>query len=185
MRILASILIALPLPALADDICHDLWFTRNLIMDRAGYCFGSILGKSTFDNGDCTGKSVALGTAATEMVARIQASEKELACKVDTGQPVLDLEDADFRRALTDLPLRSPFESACIGWLGERVPLKAGHRADARTVGEILPGDLVGYAYEPVGSWQYVTVTNRAWRFKSAEWVDLERVAERCEQIAG
>ena len=115
MRILASILIALPLPALADDICHDLWFTRNLIMDRAGYCFGSILGKSTFDNGDCTGKSVALGTAATEMVARIQASEKELACKVDTGQPVLDLEDADFRRTLTDLPLRSPFESACIG----------------------------------------------------------------------
>ena len=37
-------------PAAADERCHDLWFARNAIMDRAGYCFGSVLGQAVFDN---------------------------------------------------------------------------------------------------------------------------------------
>ena len=43
-----------PVQAWALEICDDLWLTRNLIFDRAGYCFGSVLGKSVFDNEGCT-----------------------------------------------------------------------------------------------------------------------------------
>lgn len=185
MRMLAAILIVMPLPALATEICHDLWFTRNLIMDRAGYCFGSVLGKSIFDNSNCAGNSVSLSKAETSLVARFRGLEQELGCKVNTAQPLLSLEDMDVRRRLTDLPVRAEFESACIGWLGERVQLKAGHQPDATVVGEISRGDTIGYGHVSVGPWEYVIVKHRDWRFKSAGWTDQTLGLDACEQVAG
>ena len=185
MRMLAAILISIPLPVLADEICDDLWFTRNLIMDRAGYCFGSVLGKSVSENSDCTGKSVSLSSAETSMVGQIRGLEEELGCKVNTAQPVLSLEEMDVRRRLTDLPVRAEFESACIGWLGERIQLKAGHQPDAGVVGEISPGDTIGYSHQGIGSWEYVVVKDRDWRFKSAGWTDQTFGMAICEQVAG
>ena len=70
MRALTLLLFLIASPAAASDVCHDLWFTRNLIMDRAGYCFGSMLGKATFDNSDCTGKNVSLDAGDQLMVNR-------------------------------------------------------------------------------------------------------------------
>ena len=46
MKRLALLCALLASPAAASDVCDDLWFTRNLIMDRAGYCFGSVLGRA-------------------------------------------------------------------------------------------------------------------------------------------
>ena len=34
-------------PALAFDPCEDLWFSRNQLYDRAGYCFSTPLGLAT------------------------------------------------------------------------------------------------------------------------------------------
>jgi len=55
---LALLLAALAAPAAALEICDELWFTRNLIYDRAGYCFSSPLGRAVFDNSDCTGSAL-------------------------------------------------------------------------------------------------------------------------------
>ena len=35
MRAILILLAVAATPAAADDYCHDLWFTRNAIMDRA------------------------------------------------------------------------------------------------------------------------------------------------------
>ncbi|MEL0436252.1 YARHG domain-containing protein [Phycobacter sp. K97] len=72
-------LIALTLlagPAAASDYCHDLWYTRNAIMDQAGYCFGSVLGQAVFGTGPCIGKSVTLSPQDNRTVARLRAAEK-------------------------------------------------------------------------------------------------------------
>jgi len=44
--LIALICTLLAAPVQALDYCDELWFTRNLAFDRAGYCFGSPLGKA-------------------------------------------------------------------------------------------------------------------------------------------
>lgn len=183
--IAAVVAFAVGTPALADDTCHDLWFTRNLVMDRAGYCFGSVLGKAVFDNAGCSGKSVSLDRRTQALVSRVRGLEKDLACKVDTAQPVLVLDDIDIRRRLSDLPVRDEFESACIGWRLDPLPLRSGHSAGAGIVGEIRRGDSVGFRHYAVDGWNYVTVTDRNWRLKSAGWTDAAFGIDDCEQFAG
>lgn len=172
-------------PLWASDACDDLWFTRNAIMDRAGYCFGSSLGKAIFDNTGCTGKSVALDEQAKQAVRQVQRLEKRIGCQVNTSGQSLDLEDLHIRRQLWHLPLLDELESACLGWLGPATPLSAGHSSTAPQVGLISPGDTIVYTHIPVGSWSYVTTHDANWRYKSAGWLDLSRVTEHCRQIAG
>lgn len=172
-------------PAAADG-CDDLWFTRNLIMDRAGYCFGSTLGQAVFDNSDCIGKSVQVAPIDSQLVARIQNLEKVHGCRVNTSGTHLDLPDSFVRRQLIDLPVRDEFESACLGWLGQVVPLRSGTSTLAPVIGQILPGQTVSYGHYPVGNWSYVTVSNRgAWQPVGGGWLDLGTYGEQCEQVAG
>ena len=54
MRFVLTFLLSLCVtPAFALDHCEEWWFTRNLVFDRAGYCFSSPLGQAVFDNSDC------------------------------------------------------------------------------------------------------------------------------------
>ncbi|MEM9060113.1 MAG: DUF4453 domain-containing protein [Pseudomonadota bacterium] len=181
----ALMLVFSVVPAHADDVCNDLWFTRNLIMDRAGYCFGSILGQSVYDNADCTGKSVSLSADAQAQVSQIRDLEQSIQCRVDTGQPVIDLEDLDMRRRLIDLPVRDEYESGCIGWLEDPLPLRGGHSAAATVVGEVRRGDSVTFSHATVGAWNYVIVSDREWRYRSAGWTDHAFPITACEQFAG
>jgi len=165
--------------------CHDFWFTRNLVMDRAGYCFGSVLGQSAFDNSDCTGKQVSLSSGSARLVAEIQALEAYHGCRVNTSQPVLYLDDAAIRRVLYDLPIRDEFESACIGWLGSVTPLFAGHSNGSPVIGTIGAGDNVNYSHVPVGSWTYVTISGADWVIKGGGWLDLSTGEAPCRDYAG
>ncbi|MEX0316748.1 MAG: DUF4453 domain-containing protein [Ruegeria sp.] len=167
------------------DGCHDLWFTRNLIMDRAGYCFGSALGQAAFDNSDCIGKSVSLDPASAQMVDQIRGMERFHGCTVDTGQVWLDLDDVFIRRQLTDLPIREEFESACIGWLGPVTILYSGHSPGAVPVGQIQPGDTLSYSHLPVGNWTYLTVRGPDWQIKGGGWLDTAATPEQCREVAG
>jgi hypothetical protein len=63
--------------------CFDLWYERNAIFDRNGYCFSSTLGKRTFDNSDCWTKTPNLSTAEQRRVAAIKAEENRRGCKVN------------------------------------------------------------------------------------------------------
>ncbi|MFS4580336.1 DUF4453 domain-containing protein [Phaeobacter sp. C3_T13_0] len=185
IRCIAFLLMLLPVPALAQDGCDDLWFTRNLIMDRAGYCFGTALGQSVFDNGDCLGKSVALDPHSNRLVQEIRGLEQYHRCKVDTGRRQLTLDDTHLRRFLVDLPIRDEFEGACLGWLSEPVPLYSGHSSGTARIGMIRTGDIVGYAHLQVGSWSYVTTHSSDWRVKSGGWYDRSATPENCRKHAG
>ncbi|MBQ4824160.1 DUF4453 domain-containing protein [Leisingera sp. HS039] len=185
MKSFAAALCLLASPVLASDACHDLWFTRNAVIDRAGYCFGSPLGRAVFDNGDCIGKSVSLPPHAGRMVALVKEMEARFGCRVNNKQTYLDLDDLFLRHQLWDLPVRDEFESACLGWLGPVTGLRAGHRPDAPLVGQIVAGDYVSYSHIPVGSWTYVTTSGPDWQATSGGWLDTSLVQEQCREVAG
>ena len=170
---------------LAADICDDFWFTRNLIMDRAGYCFGSALGQATFDNRDCTGTAVDLTPDQTRLVTELRASERALGCNVDTAQTRLGLEDLLIRENLIDLPHADEFESACIGWLGAEIPLYAGRNPDVPIIGAIMRGDTISFSHRSVDGWSYVTTRTPNWTLVSGGWTNAPMPHTICENWAG
>ncbi|GHF59990.1 DUF4453 domain-containing protein [Seohaeicola zhoushanensis] len=172
MRLLALLLMLLPLPAFAIEGCEDVWFTRNLLMDRAGYCFTSPLGQAIFDNSDCTTQTVTLGEAAQSTIARIVSLEAEHGCRVDTNRTWLDMPDMAFRKVLTDLPIRMDGQWGCLGWTGPVTPLYYGYHEPLHPIGQLSPGDYVMFEHEAVGDWVYVVAQAPVWgAFRSAGWL--------------
>jgi hypothetical protein len=171
--LLTCCLLCFAAPAGAASGCEDVWFTRNLIMDRAGFCFASPLGQALFDNSDCTGQQVQLDPGAQALLERIRALEARHQCRVDTTRSTLPIVDMAFRRALRDLPVAADGEWACIGWTGPVTQLYDGHTAPLRPIGQIQPGDYVGFGFEtPHADWAYVTIHTQGWSsFKSAGWL--------------
>ena len=177
-------------PALANDTCDDLWFTRNLVMDRAGYCFGSPLGKALFDNSNCTGKSVKLSQSAGRLVAALKAQEQDYACKVDTKRTAMTLNDMTVRRKLVDLPVAVAEESGCIGWEEPVTALHAGRDAATPETGKIQPGDHVLFGHwdqlSESSDWSYVQVFGPDWQvYKAAGWLRTGDASPKCTQWAG
>lgn len=174
MRIpVALFLILIGSPLAAATGCEDVWFTRNLIMDRAGYCFASPLGQALFDNSDCVGTHVQPASPDQAVVDQILALEAQFGCRVDTNRTWLDLSDINFRRALTNHPVKDEFEWGCLGWTGPVTPLHAGYHAPLRAIGQISPGDYVSFAYlSDAPGWMYVTTHAPVWgALKSAGWL--------------
>ncbi|PRY24491.1 YARHG domain-containing protein [Aliiruegeria haliotis] len=181
-------LLLLPLagqPAFADDICHDLWFTRNLIFDRAGYCFGSDLGKAVFDNSDCSTGSPQLETADATRVARVKEMESFLECSVDTKSTWLDLADIEQRARFLTLPVRGDGESGCMGWRGGVLQLHQGKRFDTPVTGRIVPGDHIGFSYMPEGNWEFVIVRRPSTGEAFMGWSQVPYSEDGCDQWAG
>lgn len=165
--------------------CNQLWFMRNLIMDRAGYCFGSNLGKALYDNGDCTGKQVTLTQRQQRQVAKIQKLEREIGCKVNNRQQRLDLPTMAALRRLRDMPLPDNGGSACIGWQAGDVPLRAGHGPKARQIGKIQRGDTVFFGYINEGDWIAVLVTKGGRGREVLGWTNASFPDSACETWAG
>jgi len=153
---LALLLAALAAPAAALEICDELWFTRNLIYDRAGYCFSSPLGRAVFDNSDCTGSALKLDAAALNMAARLQAAEQEWECAVDTSRRTLDVPHLAARMTMIDIPEPDGYESGCMGWLGGPLTLHAARSSAAPVTGMIQPGDNVYYGFISVDDWHFI-----------------------------
>ena len=160
-------------PALAATGCEDIWFTRNLIMDRAGYCFSSTLGQELFDNSDCTGTTVTLDPRSEAIVDRIRALEAEHGCNVDTNRTYLDIKDLQFRRALVDLPIMAEGDWGCLGWTGPEVPLYNSYHEGYQPIGRLQPGDYVSFAFlSDAEGWRYVTTHAPVWGpLRSAGWL--------------
>lgn len=170
----------------ADSGCDDLWFTRNVLYDQAGYCFGSPLGQAVFDNAGCIGSSIVLAPGAKAFADHIAGLEAHYTCKVDTGRAALDLDDLAFRRNVARLPVRDEFESACLGWLAPQTPLMAGYDAGAAPLGAIQPGDTVKFGHLPVEGWSYVTVWTPGFAaLKSAGWLQGGTAEPPCQDWAG
>ncbi|MEL7126688.1 MAG: DUF4453 domain-containing protein [Pseudomonadota bacterium] len=184
MRV-AVLLCLLASPAWADT-CHDWWFTRNLVIDRAGYCFGSVLGQAQFDNADCIGQTVTLDPASAAAVEQIRQLEVDNQCRVNTAQPVLNLIDRDIRRQLQAQPIADIFESACLRYRAAPRPLYDAPDPSARVIGQIVPGDTVSYAHLPAGTWAYVTTHQGSFPgLRSGGWLGTPIQIPDCEDWAG
>ncbi|WP_342078399.1 DUF4453 domain-containing protein [Yoonia sp. SS1-5] len=180
-----TFLIAAPAAQASDDFCHELWYTRNLIVDRTGYCFGSELGQSVFDNTGCTTGSPALSSADARKVARIRDVEDEMMCSVNTGSTRLNFSATAELQRLLDLPVPDRIEGGCVGWQGGARALRAGHDADAAQIGTLNDGDSVSFAHEPEGDWSYVTIYDGP-DDGQAGWVMLAPISEdSCAQWVG
>jgi len=184
MRILLFLMLLVPSPLAALEICDDLWFTRNLIFHRAGYCFGSTLGQTVFGNAGCTTKSPVLGQADQSKVARIKSLEAEWECRVNTSGRRLNIPDLGFRKLLFDLPVATGYESSCIGWRGGPFKLRSGRHAGAPQTATALPGDNLLYQFESIGSWEYVELF-RDGRTAGAGWARMPLEQVTCENYAG
>lgn len=175
-------------PVHAGAACKDLWFTRNLVMDRAGHCFKSALGKALFDNKGCKAKSVKLSKKAQKLIAKIRAQEKTYGCKVDTSKTSLDLDDMAMRRKLIDMPIAVEEESGCIGWKEPETPLYVARNKTSDKVGKVIPGDNVLYNHWDSDSkkWSYIwAVDAKTGAFKSAGWLNTPSGEPKCEMYAG
>ena len=106
----------------ASALCEDAWYLRNIAFDRAGYCFGSALGKSVF-SAECSTKSPSLNDWDQRMVSAHKQLEASYSCKIDTkgrhlaSSLIGKLDDVDL------LPTLSQFESSCVGYTGAPVTL--------------------------------------------------------------
>lgn len=167
--------------------CNALWFSRNLIMDRAGYCFGSALGQSLFNNGDCVGKEVSVGPTQQKQVARIQKLEREIGCKVNTGQRSLDLSLMAQYRRLRDMPLPDNGGAACT-WAGKTQPLQDGYTSGSAVIGRMEAGDRVGFGWIGEGAWTVIAVSKGGYSGPTTlGWVNTKSLnfEQSCTDWAG
>lgn len=143
-------------PALAEDPfqdgapCDDLWFSRNAMLDKAGYCFASPLGQAVFDNSDCVPGAVTVDEMTQTAIQAIRAREAFFQCDVDTGRKTLDLDPHDIaRRKVLDIqPVEEAlwqFEYSCVGYVGDPLPIRSAPITDALTIGTVQPGALLNF----------------------------------------
>lgn len=171
----------LPLSAQADPYCDELWFTRNLIFDRAGYCFGSSLGQAVFDNSDCSTKTPALTDREKAQVASLKETEEFLDCRTDTSRSRLEFTGGDWLRTFETLPTRAEGESSCIDFKGPELPLYSGASETSAIIGAISVGDDPPYGHLAEGAWEFVTIGEQR-----GGWTNVNLFeGNRCEAYAG
>jgi hypothetical protein len=175
---------AVAVPASAET-CEDLWLARNAIFDDAGYCFGSELGMSIFNNDDCITKSPDLSGRERNKVARIKEYERQYNCRVDSSARRLDLFLLDIRLELIDQPVSDGQESTCIGLhVDGQLPLYAGKSESSRIIGFLRDGDNVNIDHEGEDGWSFASSVLR-----DEEFVDLlgwhKGEFDQCRNFAG
>lgn len=144
--------------AAQDSLCEQWWYTRNLIFDRAGYCFSSPLGAALFDNGDCTTTDPQLSPEEAGLVEEIRFMESEFECAVDTSASALQIFDPASMAGWTlDVPVPSEYGTGCFGYDGPEIPLYARRTVDSGEVARIIPGSDVFFSHFAVGDWIYVS----------------------------
>ncbi|MEL7099816.1 MAG: DUF4453 domain-containing protein [Pseudomonadota bacterium] len=183
MRFVVALLL-MAAPALADKVCAEAWFARNLIADRGGYCFGSPLGQALFDNSDCATKQPALSAADARRIALLRSTEIEWSCAVDTDSAVLP-HAPEHLRAFDPVPAITGYESACDGWLGPRTFVRSG--PGGRVMGEIVSGDTVMFlhATDEGSSLEFLTVMRDGVVVARGWHPPILPEAGQCEMFAG
>ncbi|MEL6505866.1 MAG: DUF4453 domain-containing protein [Pseudomonadota bacterium] len=176
----------LPVPfTFAEDArsCDGMWFSRNLIFHRAGYCFGSRLGQSVFGNQGCQRGAPVLSETNQQIVAALKRAEQSWGCSVNTKLQSLDLKSRHLLEKLGRQPVPSDGESGCLGYLGK--PLKLFQSPDYKSleVGLIPRGSDVVDAYERVGRWTvYSALTSDGSSILG--WTTEDVWANGCESYA-
>ncbi len=150
----ALLLVVVASPGWADDPCPDLWFARNILYEAQGHCFSTPLGKSVFDNGDCTGPAALTGEAEAR-AGMIKGLEEAHACAVDTGSRDLGLWQQNLRHQLEVQPISDGLESACV--METPATLRRGPSPGAAIMAEVSVGDIVVLAHDGAGGWDFAS----------------------------
>jgi hypothetical protein len=175
-------------PAAALDYCEDAWLTRNLIIDRYGYCFNSGLGQALFDNSDCSTSQPALSAQDTELVTRIREGEAQVGCSINTGAgPSPAMREAHaFYNSLQDIPAADHLGWACWGYHGAPMPIRSGASDTAPVIGTLQPGQGMVSEYWPRGAFIFATiVTGPSGAVLGQGWMRAGITDADCDQVAG
>lgn len=185
-----SLLIATPVFADIEDPCNDLWFSRNAMLDQAGYCFATPLGKAIFDNADCTTKEPILPDTVKTQIAKIIKLEQGdaggfyEACHIDTSKRELDLDAIPLRKQLDFQPATDGGSGTCFGYLGADIPLYSAPWNAARPVGVIHAGNTVSHNHLGWKGWSFSLIsTPQGWT--AAGWYKADFDANSCATFAG
>lgn len=137
-------------------LCEEYWYLRNLIADRAGFCFSSPLGQAVFDNTDCTTTEPLLSAPDRARMETFRQLEEIEGCAVDTSRSQLDHPSPLDWSVIETLPIPTGFESGCVGYRYAPFPLRTNPDPDAAIVGEVRRGDSIGFNHEFEDGWMFV-----------------------------
>lgn len=165
----------------AQATCEDAWYLRNLAFDRAGYCFGSVLGKSVFNNGDCTTKSPSLSAWDQRMIDATKRYETAMGCKINTSATRLESTLIGKLDLMDRLPTIAPYESMCIGFNGPDLPMRSDLGiASSYPTGVVAAGDTVRFRFEAADGFEFVETD------LGAGWIASGAISPAdCRQFAG
>lgn len=147
---IAVALLCLPVSALASagEECDELWFSRNAMMDYAGYCFQSPLGQAVFDNSDCTTSEPQLSPAAAAMTQQIIKNEATLACDVDTNRTGIGRiwNMAQRRELEVQPPVLGTWKAEFFcGGYKDTISIYAAPNHDSRVLDVMQPGGTISF----------------------------------------
>lgn len=177
-----------PITAAAQNFnfCEELWVTRNMVFDRAGYCFGSVLGQSLFDNSNCTTSTASAPPAYSQIISWARGDEDRVGCNLNTGQPAwpsIQAVHAYYNRFWTvAVPLEGGF--GCWGYSGPTVQIHAGAAANTPVLGQLTAGLSYVDLHYGVDGWGFITVlTGPDGQEVVTGWAT--GVSSDCAQVAG
>lgn len=158
-----------PATAIADinTTCGELWFARNAMLDDAGYCFSTPLGRSLFDNTDCTTRAPIVDAKTSQQISIIQDLERNppfaqsqgQQCRIDTSQQSLDqLAYIDLRKRVAFQPATDGSTGGCIGYQGDAFLLYAAPDKDADVLGVVDEGFSFTLSHLPWDDWNFAIV---------------------------
>jgi hypothetical protein len=70
----------------SENDCYKLWYQRNLVFAKKGYCFDSKLGKNAFREYSCFSKNVKMSAQDKQLIENIKNKEQQINCKIDTNK---------------------------------------------------------------------------------------------------
>jgi hypothetical protein len=171
--------------AVASTACDDLWLSRNVIYDLHGYCFGSTLGKTVFDNTDCTTVEPALPEELVLRVQNLWSKAKELECKADQGRTKILAYNIAVRKTIMHQPIATLDESACIGYQATSFDLFDAPNEGATKLGTVDQGDDIGWFHEDEGDWSFLTLLKKADSSTPLSGWSRKPEVPKCDAFAG
>ena len=159
----------LPTVVAADiqEVCEELWFARNAMLNEAGYCFTPPLGQSVFDNSDCTTRQPRIEDAVSAQISRIQQIEQNppfleeagQSCQVDTSQTELrELRFVALRQQVTFHPATDGRTGGCVNYMGDDFLVFSAPDIGARILGRVESGFSFSLAHLPWRDWNFALV---------------------------
>lgn len=159
---LALLICLAPIAASAQNFgfCEAAWVTRNMIFDRTGYCFGSVLGQSLFDNSNCTTGTANAPPAYGQIISWVRGDEARIGCNLNTGQPAWPSIRAAFNYYNQFWTVAVPVDGGfgCWGYRGPAVTVHAGAATTTPVLGQLNPGLSYVDTHYGVNGWAFITV---------------------------